>query len=150
MITTSPGPAPATTRVGIWYVGPRLCSTAAAVSSFAVEAGVAGDPPSRSNSASPVATSTMDAVTRPPRPASASSGFTMPARPALVGRLASVLSPSSTAAAAPVSIPADHCTCGGGALCAATTADPVPSTTAAASAPTQRATGRRRGSSWST
>src|SRR5829696_1137452 len=80
--TTSPGCAPATTRVVSRWSGSVTDSTAAEVASFAVEAGITGVDPPRSSSTSPVPASSTVADTRPPSRTSPSGPASARATPA--------------------------------------------------------------------
>ena len=85
--------------VSIVEAGSRVTSAAAAVSSFAVEAGTAGSAASTSSRTSPVATSTTSAETPAPRPGAVSSGVSWVLRTVGSGAGASVARDASTGAA---------------------------------------------------
>jgi hypothetical protein len=106
MSTTSPGFAPATARVDNWYPVPRALSTATAVSSLRVDAGSVAASELRSNSRWPVAASTTEALTCPPRALSDSSGASLVARPSAVGAGAASPAAASTGGAGAAGMPA--------------------------------------------
>src|SRR6266536_6441997 len=83
--TTSPGAGPATSRVTIRRSGGSAASTAAAVVSFAVEAGIAGRAAPRSSSTVPESASTTVATNRPPSLRSANGPASALATPAGLG-----------------------------------------------------------------
>src|SRR5215207_1762759 len=82
--TTSPGRAPATSRVASRRSGGPEASTATAVTSLAVDAGSTYVSADRSSSTSPVSASTTVAVTRPPSRGSASGPASIRATPPAV------------------------------------------------------------------